>query len=105
MMVENRFNVLSLWSLHPYTYMIWPKNFPEASPRSPAELAQWQQLYRQIFRMAKERALDTYIVHWSIFVSPEANAKAHHVAKVNFYHTTTSRATRRSSSGATCARA
>ena len=31
MMAENRFNVLTLWSLHPYTYMIRPKNFPEAS--------------------------------------------------------------------------
>ena len=34
--------------------------------------------------MAKERALDTYIVHWSIFVSREF-AKAHDVAQVNFY--------------------
>ncbi len=84
MMVENRFNVISLWNMHPYTFMVLPQNFPEASPWSPVELAQWQQLYRQIFRMAKERALDTYIVHWSIFVSPEL-ARAHDVAKVNFY--------------------
>jgi hypothetical protein len=35
MMVENRFNVLSLWSLHPYTSMIRPKNFPEACPFNP----------------------------------------------------------------------
>jgi hypothetical protein len=84
MMVANRFNVISLWNLHPYTYMLLPKNFPEASPWSKKELAEWQHLYREIFRMAKERALDTYIVHWSIFVSPEF-AKAHDVAKVNFY--------------------
>ena len=32
MMVENRFNAISLWTLHPFTYMIRPKNFPEASP-------------------------------------------------------------------------
>ena len=84
MMVENRFNVISLWNMHPYTYMVRPKNFPEASPWSEKELAQWQRLYREIFRMAKERALDTYIVHWSIFVSREF-AEAHDVAKVNFY--------------------
>jgi hypothetical protein len=84
MMVENRFNVISLWNLHPYTFMVLPTNFPEASPWSKEELAGWRQLYRQIFRMAKERALDTYIVHWSIFVSPEL-AKAHGVAQESFY--------------------
>lgn len=84
MMAENRFNVISLWNLHPYTYMIRPKNFPEASPWSRKEFAEWQHLYREIFRMAKERGLDTYIVHWNIFVS-EAFSKAHNVAKENFY--------------------
>jgi hypothetical protein len=84
MMVANRFNVISLWNLHPFTFMVQPKNFPEASPWSKKEFAQWQHLYREIFRMAKERALDTYIVHWSIFVSREF-AEAHDVAKVNFY--------------------
>ena len=84
MMVENRFNVISLWNLHPYTFMVRPKSFPEASPWSEKEQAAWQRLYREIFRMAKERALDTYIVHWSIFVSREF-AQAHDVAKVNFY--------------------
>ena len=84
MMVENRFNVISLWNTHPYTFMVLPKNFPEASPWSKKELSQWQHLYREIFRMAKERALDTYIVHWSIFVSKEF-AEAHDVAKTNFY--------------------
>ena len=84
MMVENRFNVISLWNLHPYTFMVRPKNFPEASPWSEKEFADWQRLYRGIFRMAKERALDTYIVHWNIFVSRKF-AEAHGVAKVNFY--------------------
>ena len=84
MMVENRFNVISLWNLHPYTFMVRPKSFPEASPWSEKEQAAWQRLYREIFRMAKERALDTYIVHWSIFVSREF-AQAHDVARVNFY--------------------
>ncbi len=84
MMVENRFNVVSLWNMHPFTFMVRPKNFPEASPWSDAEQAQWRDLYRNIFRLAKERGLDTYIVHWSIFVSREF-AAAHGVAKQNFY--------------------
>lgn len=84
MMVENRFNAISLWNLHPFTYMVRPRNFPEASPWSEAELAEWQHLYRGIFRMAKERGLDTYVVLWSIFVSREL-AAAHGVARESFY--------------------
>ncbi len=84
MMVTNRFNTITLWNLDPFTYMVRTKDFPEASPWSDEELAQWQRLYREIFRMAKERALDTYIVFWSIFVSRQF-AEAHGVAKENFY--------------------
>ncbi len=84
MMVENRFNAVSLWTMHPFTYMIRPKNFPEASKWTDAQFAEWQQLYRGIFRLAKERGLDTYVVFWSIFVSEEFS-KAHGVAKQNFY--------------------
>jgi hypothetical protein len=84
MMVENRFNVISLWNMHPYTFMIQAKNFPEASPWSEKDFKEWQRLYREIFRMAKERGLDTYIVHWNIFVSKKF-AEAHNVAKENFY--------------------
>jgi hypothetical protein len=84
MMVENRFNSFTLWTMHPFTYMVRPKNFPEASKWSDAEFAEWQHLYRAIFRMAKERGLDTYVVFWSIFVSPEF-AKAHNPASRNFY--------------------
>jgi hypothetical protein len=84
MMVDNRFNAISLWTMHPFTYMIRPRNFPEASKWTDAEFARWQHLYREIFRLAKERGLDTYVVFWSIFVSEEF-AKAHDVAKQNFY--------------------
>ncbi|MDQ8197439.1 hypothetical protein QEH56_04730 [Pelagicoccus enzymogenes] len=84
MMVENRFNVISLWNMNPFTYMVKPKNFPEASPWTEEQQAEWEALYRQIFRMAKERALDTYIVQWSIFTSEEFS-KAHGIAERNFY--------------------
>ena len=79
MMAENRFNVLSLWSLHPYTYIIRPKNFPEACAFSDAELAEWKKLWSGIFAMAKERGIETYLLNWNIFVSPEFS-RAHDVA-------------------------
>lgn len=84
MMVENRFNVLSLWTLHPYTYMIRPRNFPEASGFSEEELEEWRRLYQGIFRMATERGIDTYIISWSIFISREL-AEAHGFQSDNYY--------------------
>lgn len=82
MMAENHFNVLSLWNLHPFPYMIRAKNFPEATPFSDKELAGWQRFWRQLFEMAKNRGIDTYLVNWNIVVSPEM-AKAHGVKERN----------------------
>ncbi|SOD78174.1 glycoside hydrolase family 20 zincin-like fold domain-containing protein [Spirosoma fluviale] len=78
MMVANRFNALSLWNLHPYTYMIRPTNFPAATPFNDQQLAEWQSLFHAIFRMASERAIDTYLVPFNIFTSPEFS-KAYNV--------------------------
>ena len=82
MMAENRLNSLSLWNLHPYPYMIMPKNFPEASPFTETEFKEWQTLFQTIIRMAKDRAIDTYIIPFNIFTTPEF-AKAHNLDIVN----------------------
>ncbi|MBN8824494.1 MULTISPECIES: glycoside hydrolase family 20 zincin-like fold domain-containing protein [unclassified Spirosoma] len=78
MMAANRFNALSLWNLHPYTFMIRPTNFPAAIPFNDQQLAEWQALFHAIFRMAHERAIDTYLVPFNIFTSPEFS-KAYNV--------------------------
>ncbi len=70
MMVENRFNALTLWSLHPFPYMIRNEKYPEACEFSDAELADWTSFWTQLFAMAKERGIETYLVNWNIFVSP-----------------------------------
>ncbi len=85
MMAANRFNVLSLWNLHPYNYMIRAKNFPEACPLTDKELKEWQQLFHGIFRLANERGIEIYIIPFNIFVSP-AFAKANNVASDNPVH-------------------
>lgn len=85
MMAENRFNTLTLWNLHPYPFMIRPKNFPEACPFNDEEIKEWQHLFHGIFRMARERGIDTYMVPFNIFVSPEF-ARAHNVATDNLAH-------------------
>ena len=73
MMVDNKFNVLSLWNMHPYMYMVRPTNFPKASPFTEEEMAEWQAFWHGLFKMAKQRGIDTYVVNWNIFVSPEFN--------------------------------
>ncbi|MBN1398151.1 MAG: hypothetical protein JXA06_09005 [Bacteroidetes bacterium] len=85
MMAENRFNTLTLWNLHPYPFMIRPKNFPEACPFNDEEMKKWTKLFSGIFRMARERGIDTYMVPFNIFVSPEFS-RAHNVAMDNLDH-------------------
>ena len=69
MMAENRFNTLTLWNLHPWPYMIRAKNYPLATPFSDAELDEWKVFWTSLFRMAKERGIETYILNWNVFVS------------------------------------
>ena len=71
MMVQNRFNALTLWSTHLFPYMIRSEHYPKATPFSDAELREWQKFWRALFSMARERGIETYIVNWNIVVSPE----------------------------------
>lgn len=82
MMAENRFNVLSLWNLHPFPYMIRAKNFPQATPFNDEELAEWKEFWKALFRMARQRGIQTFIVNWNIVVSPEF-AKAYSADEYN----------------------
>jgi hypothetical protein len=80
MMAENRFNKLTLWSQHPFHYMVKTEKYPEACSLSDEELADWQLFWKTLFRKAKQRGIETYMVNWNIFVSPEF-ASAHGVAQ------------------------
>jgi hypothetical protein len=79
MMAKNRFNVISLWSMHPYHYMVRTKNFPEACPFDDKELLSWKNFWTQLFKMAHDRGIETYLINWNLFVSPSF-ANAHKVA-------------------------
>lgn len=71
MLVKNRFNAVSLWNNHPFPYMIKAKNYPKATPFNDEELEEWRTFYKTLFKMAKDRGLETYIINWNIVVSPE----------------------------------
>jgi len=84
MMADNRFNSLGIFNLHPFVYMIKPVNFPEASPFDDKEMEEWKEFHHELLHLADERAIDTYIFPFNIFVSEEFS-KANNVAPVNFY--------------------
>jgi hypothetical protein len=75
MMVENRFNALTLWNTHPFPYMIRAKNYPKATPFTDEELDEWRSFWKSLFSMARVRGIETYIVNWNIVVSPEFAAE------------------------------
>ncbi len=70
MLSVNGFNVLSLWSMHPFDLMIRPRGFEYACPLSRSQLAEWQDLWRFIFGRCRQRDIDSYLITWNIFVSP-----------------------------------
>ncbi len=79
MMADNRFNALTLWNLHPFTFMIQPKAFPEATQFTGQEFKDWQNFWSSLFKMAKDRGIETYIINWNIITSPQMT-EAHDVA-------------------------
>ncbi|MEQ8880557.1 MAG: hypothetical protein RLQ12_13030, partial [Cyclobacteriaceae bacterium] len=79
MMVENKFNALTLWNMHPYMYMVKSESYPKASPFTDAEMAEWEKFWKGLFQMAKDRGVDTYVVNWNIFL-PEAFSKEYGAA-------------------------
>lgn len=70
-MAENRFNMLSLWNVHPFSYMVRPHHFPGANNFSDREMAEWKDFWTALFRMCRERGIEPFIVNWNIAVSPE----------------------------------
>lgn len=81
MMVWNRYNALTLWSKHLFPYMIQLEKYPEATPFSQLELQEWRYFWKTLFKMARDRGIETYIVNWNIVVSPEF--AEHHGIKVH----------------------
>ncbi|WP_157972207.1 hypothetical protein [Pleomorphovibrio marinus] len=80
MMAENRFNAITLFSIHPWPFMVKSDKYPEASSLSEGELKEWIAYWHTLFGMAKERSIKVFMVNFNIYVSPEF-ARAHDVAK------------------------
>src|ERR1035438_8492356 len=83
MAARNRYNAITFWSAHPYGRMVRVPKYPEATDVPPAELDKNIAFFRQLFQMAADRGLDTYLVTWNIHVS-RAFAQQHHVPASGF---------------------
>ena len=78
MAARNRYNSISFWSAHPYDRMVRIAKYPESTSLPAAELDKNIRFFQQLFRMARERGIDPYLITWNIHNSP-AFAKAHNV--------------------------
>ena len=83
MAARNRYNAITFWSAHPYGRMVRIPKYPEAADVPAAELDRNIAFFRQLFQMAADRGLDTYLVTWNIHVS-RAFAQQHNVPAAAF---------------------
>jgi hypothetical protein len=83
MAARNRYNAITFWSAHPYGRMVRVAKYPEATDVPAAELDRNIAFFRQLFQMAADRGLDTYLVTWNIHVS-RAFAQQHRIPAAGF---------------------
>ena len=83
MAARSRYNAITFWSAHPYDRMVRIAKYPEATGVPPAELDRNIAFFRQLFQMAADRGLDTYLVTWNIHVS-RSFAQHHNIPAAGF---------------------
>ncbi|MDR1116942.1 MAG: hypothetical protein LBL09_01670 [Oscillospiraceae bacterium] len=66
MMAKNRYNMLSLWSEHPYHLMFRLGKYPDTCPFDDQEMEWYKEFWSFIFGYAKIRNVKIYIITWNI---------------------------------------
>ena len=69
-LAENRYNCLSLWSEHPFHMMFRLEKYPRTCPYSESELDRYQRLFKFIFRHARDRGMEVFLITWNIRITP-----------------------------------
>ena len=69
-LARHRYNLLSLWSEHPFHVMVRVAKYPQTCPYSDAEMKQHQALWRHVFDHAMRRGLQTFLITWNIRITP-----------------------------------
>jgi hypothetical protein len=69
-LARNRYNCLSLWSLHPFHLMVSSPAFRDANPFTDAEIAQHEAFFHALFGHARDRGIEVYLFTWNIYLPP-----------------------------------
>ncbi|MBQ3880447.1 MAG: hypothetical protein II727_09090 [Oscillospiraceae bacterium] len=69
-LAENRYNLLTLWSMNPFEMMFRVPKYPDATPYSDIELERFRQVFDFIFTHAKNRGIQTYFITWNLRLTP-----------------------------------
>lgn len=83
LLAKARFNSIGFWQHHPFPYMIAFDRFQEAALLTPEQTQRNIRTFTMIFRLAKERNIQTFLINWNIHLSPNF-AKAHDIAEERF---------------------
>ncbi|MBQ6036787.1 MAG: hypothetical protein IJL43_05685 [Lachnospiraceae bacterium] len=66
MLAVNRYNLLSLWSEHPFHMMFRLAKYPATCPYDDKQLSHYEQLFHFIFRHAHARGIRIAMITWNI---------------------------------------
>lgn len=69
-LAENRYNLLSIWSMNPFEMMFRIPKYPQTTPYSDVELERFRSVFDFIFTYAKNRGISTYIITWNLRITP-----------------------------------
>ena len=70
MLAVNRYNTLTFWSRHPFHLMFRLAKYPRTTALSDAELERNKTFFRELFRHARDRGIDTFIITWCVDIIP-----------------------------------
>lgn len=68
-LAENRYNLLTIWSMNPFEMMFRVPKYPDTTPYSDIELERMRTVFDFIFTHAKARGISTYIITWNLRIS------------------------------------
>lgn len=69
-LAENRYNLLTIWSMNPFEMMFRVPKYPDATPYSDVELERMRVVFDFIFTHAKARGISTYLITWNLRITP-----------------------------------
>ena len=69
-LAENRYNLLSIWSMNPFEMMFRIPKYPQTTLYSDVELERFRSVFDFIFTHAKNRGISTYIITWNLRITP-----------------------------------